>query len=210
MNEATVTRWWWVRHAVVPNPGQLVYGALDLDCDTSDQASFHGLARNLPKNATWFVSGLKRARQTADAITAAGLDRPEPIAVADFNEQCFGDWQRRTWDEIRESEGPEYARIWQRPADFRPPNGESFMDQLTRVAPAIDRINREYAGRDIIAVTHGGTIRAAIVHALGLKPQAAMSIFIENLSMTGLFRISDPDGTSSWRIETINRLPVLE
>ena len=209
MNDPTTTRWWWVRHAVVPNPGQLVYGALDFDCDTSDTVSFEGLARNLPENAVWVVSGLKRAHQTAEAISRAGLKRPEFVVEPAFNEQSFGDWQKRSWEEIRREEGPRYSQIWQRPADFRPPNGESFVDQMGRVTPAIERLTREYAGRDIIAVTHGGTIRVAITHALDLKPQRAMSIFIENLSMTGLYWVADSEGRGSWRVEAINRLPVL-
>jgi hypothetical protein len=31
-----VTRWWWVRHAPVPNPERRCYGQSDMDCDVSN------------------------------------------------------------------------------------------------------------------------------------------------------------------------------
>ena len=35
-----VTRWWWVRHAPVPNPEARCYGQSDKDCDVSNRALF--------------------------------------------------------------------------------------------------------------------------------------------------------------------------
>ena len=33
-----ITRWWWVRHAPVPNPEARCYGQSDKDCDVSNEA----------------------------------------------------------------------------------------------------------------------------------------------------------------------------
>ena len=66
--------------------------------------------------------------------------------------------------------------LWFAPAIERAPNGESFVDLFERVTPAIDGLTAEHRGRDIVAVTHGGTIRAALALALGLDPQAALSL----------------------------------
>ena len=38
------TRWWWIRHAPVPDGGR-IYGQGDLDCDCSDKLIFDVLAR---------------------------------------------------------------------------------------------------------------------------------------------------------------------
>ena len=66
----STTQWWWVRHAPVPDGGR-IYGQRDLDCDCSDGGIFTALARELPREAVWVTSNLKRATQTAAAIHAA-------------------------------------------------------------------------------------------------------------------------------------------
>ena len=81
------TRWWWVRHAPVPDGGR-IYGQGDLDCDCGDAEIFGVLARELPRDAIWVTSNLVRTRQTAAAILAAARSGRfagvEPLAVADL------------------------------------------------------------------------------------------------------------------------------
>ena len=63
-----VTRWWWVRHAPVPNPEARCYGQIDKDCDVSNEALFKHQAKLLPKGAVWYASNLLRARKTAEHL----------------------------------------------------------------------------------------------------------------------------------------------
>ena len=58
------TRWWWIRHAPVPDGG-CIYGQRDLDCDCSDVEVFRAVARALPRDAVWFTSSLLGAGETA-------------------------------------------------------------------------------------------------------------------------------------------------
>ena len=62
------------------------------------------------------------------------------------------------------------------------PGGESFMDLYNRVCGAIERINAEQAGKDVIAVGHGGTIRAAVGLALGGQPEQGLCLRHRQLS----------------------------
>ena len=71
------TRWWWVRHAPVPDGGR-IYGQRDLDCDCSDARVFRAVAAVLPQDAVWVTSALKRAKQTAAAIHAASDGKHAP------------------------------------------------------------------------------------------------------------------------------------
>ena len=59
-----------------------------------------------------------------------------------------------------------------------------------------------YSGRDIIAVAHGGTIRAA----LALDLEAALAFTIENCSFTGIDRIDGPSMGYGWRVVRVNEL----
>ena len=75
---------------------------------------------------------------------------------------------------------------WFADIDEPAPGGESFMDLYHRVRGAIERITVEQAGRDVIAVGHGGTIKAAVGLALGGQPEKGLAFDIDNCSVTRL------------------------
>jgi broad specificity phosphatase PhoE len=204
------TRWWWIRHAPVPDGGR-IYGQSDLDCDCTDSAIFTALARELPPGAVWLTSNLARTRQTAAAILAAAEAGRHadiaPLAIPDFAEQHLGDWQGLERKPFYAERKVGTHTLWFAPAHERPPGGESFADLIRRVHPIIERVNSEHRGRDIVAVTHGGTIRAALALALGLEPQAALGFLIENCSLTRLDYLC-PDGAAGlWRVAAVNHRP---
>src|SRR3546814_5786640 len=66
---ATMTRWWWIRHAPVVGHDGRIYGNLDVDCDCGDEPLFRALAGSLPADAVWIVTPLSRTRATAAAVT---------------------------------------------------------------------------------------------------------------------------------------------
>ena len=182
-----MTRWWWIRHAPVREDGGKIYGQSDLACDCSDRAVFDGLARVLPQNAVWFSSNLKRTHQTAQAVWDAGFAKPERMQQeADFAEQNLGDWQGRDRVTFYAGRPIVLGSHWFGPAGERTPGGESFVDLCERVSRGIARINAAHEGRDIVAVAHGGTIKAAIALALGLGPEGGLKFAIENCSLTKL------------------------
>jgi broad specificity phosphatase PhoE len=204
-----VTRWWWIRHAPVPDNGR-IYGQSDLACDCSDRALFAALAAALPAGAIWVTSHLRRTVETARAIHAADPVKfagIEPMAVPDLAEQHLGNWQGLDRKAFYAERQVGTHAFWFAPADERPPGGESFADLVGRVAPAIERITREHGGRDIVAVTHGGTIRAALGLALGLAPQAALAFSTDNCALTRLDRLPGAGGSGLWRVVTVNRRP---
>ena len=54
---------------------------------------------------------------------------------------------------------------------------------MQRVGAAIERATTKHEGGDIVAVAHGGTIRAAIAIALGLPPRGGFAFMIDNCSL---------------------------
>lgn len=204
-----VTRWWWVRHAPVPDTVN-IYGQNDVDSDTSDRVVFDALARELPRGAAWYTSNLKRTHQTAEAIIKAMVEEDPASAtrvpISAFAEQHLGEWQGLNRAEFFASRAHLSHPFWFGPAAERAPGGESFDDLYARVAPAIERINTENIGRDIIAVTHGGTIKAAIGHSLKLTTDAALAFAIDNCSITRLDQLGT-GAASLWRVVSINHRP---
>jgi len=207
---ATVTRWWWVRHAPVHNPGDLLYGQMDLPAETGDASAFAAVAARLPAAATWLVTPLQRTGATADAILASDPgSRLAPAArqvVPALMEQHFGQWQGLTQQEIVAKYPDEAARFWADPASTRPPGGESFADVIVRAAAAIEDLSVP-EGRDIVAVAHGGTIRAALAMALSLEPGEALRVVVDNLALTRLERVMIGEGAPEWRVDAVNIRP---
>jgi alpha-ribazole phosphatase len=203
--KAVTTRWWWVRHAPVREDNGCIYGQKDLGCDTSDRVVFTAVGKILPRDAVWYASHLKRTHQTAEAIWAAGFPRPATMQhEAALAEQHLGEWQgmnRATFLASLPAGSHWFADI-----DEPAPGGESFMDLYTRVCGAIERITIEHAGKDVIAVAHGGTIKAAVGLALGGQPEKGLAFDIDNCSVTRLDHIA-ADGRNVWRLPMVNQQP---
>jgi broad specificity phosphatase PhoE len=199
------TQWWWVRHAPVRDDGGNIYGQKDIACDTSDREVFEAVAKILPRNALWYASSLMRTHQTAEAIWDAGFPRPAAMTKdAAFAEQNLGQWQgmnRAAFIASRPVGSHWFADIGE-PA----PGGESFMDLYDRVRGAIERINLDHAGEDLIAVAHGGTIKAAIGFALGGQPEKGLAFDIDNCSVTRLDHFASA-ARSIWRLPMVNQQP---
>jgi broad specificity phosphatase PhoE len=56
-----------------------------------------------------------------------------------------------------------------------------------------------HPAQDIVAISHGGAIRAALAHALGVDGHVALHFSVQNLSLTCLQR--QPQG---WRVVCVN------
>jgi broad specificity phosphatase PhoE len=124
--------------------------------------------------------------------------------MADLAEQHLGDWQGLNRAAFLASRPP--GSHWFADIDEPAPGGESFMDLYNRVRSTIERVNTEHAGKDVIAVAHGGTIKAAIGVALGNQPEKGLAFDIDNCSVTRLDHIASA-GRNIWRLPMVNQQP---
>lgn len=206
------TQWWWVRHAPVTAPAGCIYGQMDVDCDTTDERTLCALAETLPRDAVWLITPLRRTHRTFEAIAAnirSTKPFPSPLVEPAFAEQDFGRWQGLSWEEMQAADPAAYARFWRDPTRSAPPEGESFVFHMDRTRAAIERLSAEYPGRDIVSISHGGTIRAAVAMALNLTPEAAMAVVVDNLSITRLSHVEDgllKSKGGAWLVQGLNIL----
>jgi alpha-ribazole phosphatase len=203
----TETRFWLIRHAVVDeNSRAILYGVMDVPlCETTLEAQapmYAALARRLPSPAAWKVTPLSRTRRTAEAIFAAGYPKREPEIEPDLIEQSLGEWQGLPHAELPAKLVSPQHPFWPLSGDEKPPGGESMVEVIVRAGAALERLARGHAGEDVVIVSHGGTIRAAVAHALAVHPDNALHLSIHNLSLTCLER--HPEG---WRVTRVNELP---
>lgn len=118
---------------------------------------FHGYAM--------IVSPLQRCVETAALLCSTLPAPPTPRPEPRLKETSWGEWEGRTLDELRESEGAGMAVNEGRGLDFRPPGGESPRDVQNRVRPVLAEIGA--AGQPTIAVIHRGVMRAIYAMATG-------------------------------------------
>jgi len=201
-----------VRHAPVVGQAGRCYGIKDVECDTTDARAFEGLARILPdKDALWTVTPLSRTVRTANAVWAARqVSAPDYRIVPGLIEQSFGDWQGKTYAELGaygHGDARNTHRHWLTMAEIKPENGESFIEVCARVAAALDETVASAKGRPIAMVCHGGVVRAALSHVLGIAPEAALSIVVDTLSVTRVDRFDGAGRGHSWRVAYVNRDP---
>ena len=203
----TETRFWLIRHAIVEeNARTIIYGTMDVAlCPHSLAAQapmYAALARRLPRPATWLASPLSRTQRTAAAIFRAGYPEQPVTIEPELIELAFGDWQGLIHADLPERLTLPAHAFWPLAGAERPPGGESMADGILRLGAVMERLAGRHAGEDVVAVSHGGAIRAAVAHALGIAADTALHLSIENISLTRLDRT--PRG---WRVACVNELP---
>ncbi len=198
------TRFWMIRHALVEeNARAMLYGTMDVplcpEALVADVPMYRALAASLPRPAHWVVTPLSRTRLTAEALFRAGYPE-QPLAVEPaLVEQNLGEWQGLAHAALpAQLQHPPHP-FWPLGGEEVPPGGESMAGVIARVGPAMERLAFEHAGQDVVVVSHGGAIRAAVAHAIGIGADNALRLSVQNLSLTRLERHS-----AAWRVVCVN------
>ncbi len=197
-------RFWLIRHALVDASAlTYLYGCDDVpicDATMAAQASrYAALAACLPRPARLVCTPLSRTQHTAAALIRAGYPAQTPLIDAAFIEQDFGEYQGMPISGFDKRGAAERHPFWPIHAAETPPGGESFETMISRVGAGLDGLLGSATGRDTIIVSHGGAIRAACAHALGLTAHQALCLQIDNISLTRL-----DHHEHGWRILSIN------
>ena len=201
------TGFWLIRHALVAeNARAMLYGVLDVPlCEPTllEQAPmYRSLAARLPRPADWLVTPLSRTRRTAETIFGHGYPAAELRVEAGLIEQSLGEWQGLPHRELPARLRFKAHAFWPLAGDEKPPGGESMAEVVVRVGATMERLAESHAGREVVIVSHGGAIRGAIAHALGIGADSALHLSVQNLSLTRLQRLAD-----GWRVQCVNELP---
>jgi broad specificity phosphatase PhoE len=136
-----------------------------------------------------YSSPLLRAMQTATIVAAPHGLAPEPLEA--LTECDVGRWEGLDWQTIRYLDAESYQRFHANPASFGYPGGESFRDVFDRVAPALDQLLRQHAGQSILVVGHHVVNRTYLASLLGLTPDQARQVSLDNCGISVVVREAD-------------------
>jgi broad specificity phosphatase PhoE len=176
-------------------------GHTDIPLNEDGRAQARRLAARLRADRVRFdaiySSDLQRAWETAGVVGAA-LDRA-PLALPALREINVGSWSGLTSIEVRAQDGETYAR-YKSGEDAARGGGERFLDLYTRVVAAVEQLADQQPGQTLALVTHGGPVRALLMHAARDKDGLDVRhVHIGNTSITLL--IGD---RSDWELGPIN------
>ena len=180
------TTWWWIRHA--PTHAKKLFGWTDIPADLSDIESLERLSAALPENAVVVSSDLRRASETADAISSGRKRMPNDARLREIN---FGSWESMEFAEIARLHPDISRKYWTDPSTATPPGGENWESVMDRVSDFVQEFSREQFAEDIVAVSHFGTILTQIQRATGKTGSKAVSRKIEYLSITKIRLLND-------------------
>lgn len=145
-----------------------------------------------------YASDVVRAWETAQIMgPILGL---EPRTMTELREINVGEWEGLTPEELYRR-FPDHMREYERdPARTVRRGGESYAQLQERALIALQRIHERHDPTEtILAVTHGGTIRAILCHVIGLDLKNFGRLWIDNGSLTELRY-----GSQGWRLIRLN------
>lgn len=196
-----------IRHGETEWNASLRYmGQNDVPLNERGRAQAAAAAERLARTgaAALYASDLARASETAAIIGARlGLaPRPAP----ELREIDVGQWEGLTPEELYRRY-PEHMKEYDRdPARTVRLGGESYAQLQQRALAALQRIEAAHAqGDTLLAVSHGGTIRALLCHVIGLDLAHFGRLWLDNGSLTELRRAA-----SGWRLTRLNDAAHLE
>jgi len=105
-------------------------------------------------------SNLQRAIETAQIINK--YHRLKIIQSPDLNERNFGILEGLTWNEFMEIHPEVYENYQTDKINYCIPNGESLVQFYHRVKNIFSQIVKDYEGKKILVVTHGGVLDSLI------------------------------------------------
>ena len=176
-------------------------GHTDIPLNEDGQAQAGRLAARLRAERVRFdacySSDLQRAWETAGVVGAA-LDLA-PLPLPALREINVGSWSGLTSSEVRAQDGETYAR-YKSGDDVPRGGGERFLDLYTRVVAAVEQLADQHPGRMLALFTHGGPVRALLMHAARDKDRLGVRhIHIGNTSISLLIR-----DRAGWNLGPIN------
>lgn len=194
-----------VRHGAASNVDGRIVGQVDVPLSETGAASIRALA------ATWsgpaplrvWASDLARSHESAKLLA----DHFEVAVSLDprLREIDFGNWDGARWEDVREHDRSAFERFMDRWFEETPPGGETYARVEARAVAWLDQVWIDSPGPPVVAVAHGGTIRAILRHTLDLPVERIFHLHLHHGRVSAL--------GSSWRgpeVQLLNadRFPV--
>jgi len=197
MSSRPHTRIFLIRHGATPLSAEDRFaGSTNVPLSDEGREQVRRLALRLSREkiAAVYASNMGRTEETARILAAPhGL----PVQTdSGLREISHGHWEEMTRIEV-EKQFPEEAAAWESdPYTFAPTGGESGLDVTARALPTLIRIVREFAGGNVIVVSHKATIRLLLSSLLGFDPRRYRDNLDQSPAALNIVDFKDPSHES--------------
>ncbi len=169
-----------IRHTTPDIELVYCYGQSDLDTKETFESEVARVKSILPElnNLKIFSSPLKRCTKLARALNLGKVHFDERLKELDY-----GDWEMKRWEDIDQKELDYFVE------DFvgrRVPGGESYQQLSDRIVSFLKELTKNNESENVILVSHGGTIRAALAYILEMP---LMNLFTMNIDFSGVVKL---------------------
>lgn len=120
-----------------------------------------------------YCSSLRRSIDTAEIISNR-CDTPYAV-VKEFGEISLGEWEGKSYKEIKESYPLEFIKRDMDIYNYRIPGGESFSEVENRAYNAFESITKNTTG-NILIVAHSGVNKVILSKVLGVNLQKSFNM----------------------------------
>ena len=129
-----------------------------------------------------YTTTSSRTKDTVKKLSK--LKSIEIIEKESLKEISFGDFERLTFDEIKNKYPKEFQDMIEKGYEYKYPNGESLIDSYNRVCIELDNIISNNDNITILICSHGGTIRNIITYLISNSYKYHWNFKIDNGSVT--------------------------
>jgi probable phosphomutase (TIGR03848 family) len=178
-----MTKFLLIRHALTDASGQRLTGrAAGVRLNEQGRAQARALAERLAGSpiAAVYGSPLERTRETAELV--ARLLGIEAILCEDFLEIEFGNWTGASFEDLAGEAS------FQRFNSFRScapvPGGEFMLQAQARMLMGLDKLRARHPQQNVVVVSHGDMIKAAVAYYAGIHLDMFQRIEINPASIS--------------------------
>jgi broad specificity phosphatase PhoE len=132
-----------------------------------------------------YASDLSRAFETAEILSEALRIPPNPDSG--WREMNIGVWSGLTTAEVIKRHAEEWERL-RTGEDLPRGGGETFAQFQSRIIQSARRLVERHAGEQIVIVTHGGVVRAFLLHCRNLPTSKFREI--DKIGNTGVSEVT--------------------
>jgi len=160
-----------LRHGEVEAEGWAFRGSTDLSLSETGWEQMRGVGEYLEKMDHIATSPLQRCRLFAEEL--ASKQATDLIQLDAMREMDFGDWENKSFDELKQLNGSLLNRFWDSPVGIHPPSGEAFDAFVLRVIACWEAwVAEGELGTQRLLVAHGGVIRVLLAHIMEMPMSA--------------------------------------
>jgi len=191
-----------IRHGEVDGRPQVLRGCTDEALSAAGHQQLREIVATVQSNINVIVtSPMKRCHEFAASLSE---QQEVPLHIIDqLREIDFGEWENMTLAEADAHDSQCFNTFKYDTEHWQPPAGEPYSAFRERVRDALVNIMTLNSSH-VLAITHGGVIRAVLAECLQLTPASAARIGIPLAGLCQLWIDEDSKG-SLLRLHWIER-----